>query len=79
MNKSNYFGVAFIVGIVAFVFVMSFAFTAVFARTSSGMPSYPHAAEEYLESDCISCHQRGIKMAPLFDHPDRANCLACHG
>ncbi|MBS4022927.1 MAG: hypothetical protein KGZ79_11015 [Dethiobacter sp.] len=79
MNKSNFVGMIFIVGIVALIFVLSFAFTAAFARTSPGtIPPFPHVSGEYIPSECISCHVRGIKMAPLFDHPDRENCLACH-
>lgn len=79
LEKSNYYGISLIAIIIIVVFAGSFILSAVFAREAqTGMPTYPHLQEGYLETECIACHQRGIKQAPLFNHPDRGSCLSCH-
>ncbi len=79
MHKSNFLGFLFIVLIVGFIFAASAAFSSVLARDAAGgFPAFPHDPGQYLVSECISCHVRGLRAAPLFDHPDRESCLSCH-
>jgi hypothetical protein len=79
MRKANVNGVVFIVGIIIFVFVVSLVVSTFFQpKRAEGIPPSPHATEGYLESECSSCHLRGIRQAPIFDHPERENCLTCH-
>ena len=79
MGKTNITGIIFIAGIIVFVLAASVAYSAlVEVQTSEGMPPNPHETENFLESECAACHGRGIARAPLFDHPEMENCLACH-
>ncbi len=79
MGKTNITGIVFIVGIIVFVLGASIVYSAfVEVQTSEGMPPNPHVNEGFLESECSACHVRGITRAPIFDHPQMENCLACH-
>lgn len=88
MYKSNMVGIIFIIGIIAFVLVASYGWAAVFplAEAQESNP-HPHEGEGYLESECYTCHLRGLTRAPVYDtskpyHPATgggdASCLDCH-
>ncbi len=79
MNKSNYRGTIFMIAVVLIVLVAGFVLSGVLSREpADGVPPNPHGEGEYLESECNACHLTGVRGAPLFDHPERENCLDCH-
>lgn len=39
----------------------------------------PHKiSDDATSSDCLACHEKGLKGAPQTSHPDRMGCTQCH-
>lgn len=42
-------------------------------------PLIPHAISDADTcSECLKCHETGVKGAPMTSHPERKSCTQCH-
>lgn len=42
-------------------------------------PVIPHRVKETdIAGDCLKCHEKGKKGAPVTSHPERKSCTQCH-
>lgn len=42
-------------------------------------PVIPHRVKDTdIAGDCLKCHEKGKKGAPVTSHPERKSCTQCH-
>jgi len=48
-------------------------------KAEGAPPIVPHGVKEKGDGKyCLSCHEKGVKGAPVTPHPERLTCTECH-
>jgi nitrate reductase cytochrome c-type subunit len=49
------------------------------AAYAEGTPAtVPHRMDDKAHADCLACHLKGVRGAPVTPHPERRDCAQCH-
>lgn len=49
------------------------------SQTEGEPPVIPHkVSEKDTAKECLACHKKGRKGAPVTSHPERKSCTQCH-